>query len=109
MAFNSEDALMSDEKHYLVWRDPNGLRRIEVFTDQAAALRAYEHAENECCVLNGDPQPMGMEVCLFGSDSLATLVRTHASWFAPEAINLHGLCDQITTRNPPNPSATVKP
>ena len=86
---------MSGEKHYLAWRDSSGLRRIEVFMDQGAALRAYEHAENECSMLNGDPHPVDMEVCLFGSDSLATLCRTHTSWFAPETLDTQAMLADI--------------
>lgn len=69
------------EKHYLVWRDRDGLRRIEVYKDQALALEQYELAEWRIFTMlegkDGD-----LEVCLFGADSLATLCRTHASWVA---------------------------
>jgi hypothetical protein len=102
---------MSTEKHYLAYRDRDGLRKVEIFmaSEQDEALSKYEQLERDCAWLN-EHAPLGQpyDCCLFGSDSLATLCKTHSAWFAPETIDLHALCDQTTPRNPPNPSATVE-
>lgn len=75
---------MSTEKYYLAWRDQNGLRKIEVYGDQNEALSKYSFAEHVC--MFGDTR--GLDCCLFGSDSLATLCKTHSSWFCPEALDI---------------------
>lgn len=72
------------ERHFLCWRDKDGLRRIEVYDDQDEALEAYSQADSWNAA-HGNLE-LREDVCLFGSDSLATLCRTHASWFAPETI-----------------------
>jgi hypothetical protein len=66
-----------DIKHFLVIYDiPKGVARIEAFdTDYAAALSAYEKAEEEH---RDNPD---VEVVLLGSDSRATIERTHSSYF----------------------------
>lgn len=70
---------MSD-KHFLVWRDIDfGVRKILVYSQQQTALDGYAHAESFL-------RP-GEEVCLFGSDSLATLCQTHPAWVCPETLN----------------------
>lgn len=99
---------MSPEKHFLARRDNNGLLEVKVFRDQQVALKAYEQAERDLW-LNLSLDKNGEEVCLFGADSLTTLMQTHASWFAPETLDIPALCGQTTPRNPPNPSATVEP
>lgn len=87
---------MAAEKHFLVSRDARGLRRIEVYEDQGYAMRQYDALENRCESYNLSPSPhKPYECCLFGSDSLATLVRTHASWFAPETLDTQALLADI--------------
>lgn len=84
---------VAPEKHFLVWRDKDGPRKIEVFLEQDEALDAYNEADsfnaNHGGIANQE------DVCLFGSDSLATLVRTHASWFAPEMLDTQALLADI--------------
>lgn len=83
---------MPPEKHFLVWRDNGGLRRIEVYDAdmQDIALKEYKLAEWRILVMQEGKQ-RGLEVVLFGSDSLATLCKTHASWFASETLSLDAL------------------
>lgn len=89
---------MSTEKHWLVHRDKDGLRRIEVFEadEQDEALRKYEQTEKDYEWLNrhGVPENQPHDCCLFGADSLATLVKTHASWFAPETCTIDSLLSE---------------
>lgn len=77
---------MSDERWYLATRNRRELLKVEIFADQDEALVAYARAEELAPYGN-----LGIECCLFGADSLATLCRTHASWFAPETIDTHAL------------------
>jgi len=66
-----------DVQHFLVVYDiPGGEAEVEAFgADYEAALLAYEQAEAEH--RNDDD----VEVVLLGSDSAATLERTHSSYF----------------------------
>jgi hypothetical protein len=75
---------VAQERHFLAVRDKDGLLEVKIFRNQDVALKVYAEEEKRL-------QRIGFwddseEVCLFGSDSLATLCRTHASWFAPETI-----------------------
>lgn len=85
------------ERWYLAYRNKDGLRKIEVFerNEGDRALREYEALEQRCASYNESPLGIGGEhdCCLFGSDSLATLCRTHASWFDPDGLGqvLHDL------------------
>lgn len=70
-------------KHYLVQRGPDGLERIDVFTDGEQAVEAYNERERQHFLMN---EHRDKDVCLFGADSLLTLCRTHAAWLAPETL-----------------------
>ncbi len=64
-------------KHFLITRDPDTEEPtvIEFGTDHDAALRAYAEAERE----NGiNPR---LNTVLISADSLATIERTHSSYF----------------------------
>jgi hypothetical protein len=64
-------------KYFLVTRDPDlgEATVVEFGTDYEAALRAYSEAERE----NGlEPR---VNTVLIGSDSLATIEKTHSSYF----------------------------
>jgi hypothetical protein len=69
---------MSDTiRHFLVIYDiPKAVAQVEQFeTDYEAAVAAYDAAERE------HRDNAEIEVVLLGSDSLATLKRTHSSYF----------------------------
>lgn len=63
--------------HFLVVYDiPNGLAHVDSFgRDYDAALTAYAQAEAD------HRDDNDVEVVLLGSDSIATLERTHSSYF----------------------------
>ncbi len=71
---------MSAKEHFLVWRDKDGLRKIEVFLDRSEAVAAYDFHEWRTFA------DSSIEVRLFSADSLATLCRAHASWLCPETL-----------------------
>jgi hypothetical protein len=64
-------------KYFLITRDPDRAEAtvVEFGNDHEAALRAYSEAERE----NGlEPR---VNTVLIGSDSLATIKKTHSSYF----------------------------
>ena len=74
-------------KHFLITRDPDAAETtvVEFGTDSAAALQAYAEAERE----NGvNPR---LNTVLIGSDSLATIERTHSSYFGDVTLDLKQL------------------
>lgn len=74
-------------KHFLITRDPDTGETIvvEFGTDYGAALDAYAEAERE----NGiNPR---VNTVLISSDSLATIERTHSSYFGDAAVGLREL------------------
>jgi hypothetical protein len=74
-------------KHFLITRDPDAGETtvVEFGTDYDAALRAYSEAERE----NGlEPR---VNTVLLGSDSLATIERTHSSYFGKAKLDLKEL------------------
>lgn len=82
------------ERHFLAVRDrDHRLVRIEIFDDPVEALDRYATIEGEQFMDPHEP-----DCCLFGADSLATLCRTHASWFAPETLDLESLLPTQPTR-----------
>jgi len=66
-----------DIKHFLITFDPStGLTSVKTFgTDYDAAQAAYAEAE-EANGLGGN-----LDIVLLSSDSLATIKRTHSSYF----------------------------
>jgi hypothetical protein len=74
-------------KHFLITRDPERGETtvVEFGNDYDAALKAYSEAERE----NGfDPR---VNTVLLSSDSLATIERTHSSYFEDAEVALKRL------------------